>query len=127
MLKQMSRIVLGDDLSFEIKPAGVPEKLMVRPGEAVDASVFAAAVGVDGPVEGDIGRGDDVIDNGARMVGDHFDGDVDWRGVGTDGPFIRSALDPLTFAFFAQDVEADLLETIAGIEPRAASPRRAVH
>ncbi len=44
---------------------------MARPGETVGAAVFAAAIGVDGAVEGQIGRGH-VVDDGARPLLAHL-------------------------------------------------------
>jgi hypothetical protein len=40
---------------------------MGRPGEAIDAAVLAAAIGIDGTVEGDVGR---VVlrDDDARLL-----------------------------------------------------------
>ena len=52
----------GDEAGFEIQPRRQAEKGVAWPGEAVDAAVLAAAIGVDRAVETQIGRG---------VAGDH--------------------------------------------------------
>jgi hypothetical protein len=134
--------MLNHDLRLEVEPAGVAEVFVVRPGEAVNAPVLAAAVRVDGPVEGHIAGGRDAIDDRASVVGDQLDWDVGGRvAVALDQmtharrgrlPFAALAVAGQSFlalplALFAEDVEADLLEPVAGIQPRPAPPRRAAH
>ncbi len=63
LLQKLRRVRLGEQLGFEIEPRRQPEKGMGRPREAVDAAVLAAAIGIDRPVEADIGElvaGDDL-------------------------------------------------------------------
>ena len=54
---------LGEQLGLEVEPRRQAEKGMGRPGEAVDAAMLAAPIGVDRTVEADIGgfvAGDDA-------------------------------------------------------------------
>ena len=57
---------LGDEPGLEVVPGRQAEPGVARPGEAVDAAVLAAAIGVDRAVEGDVGRA--VADDGRRAV-----------------------------------------------------------
>ncbi len=71
--------------------------------------MLAAAVGVEGPVEGDIGSGRDVVDDRLRSV----EKDMALDAIGRT--FAVFALDPLTVDLFAEDMEADGFESVAGI------------
>ncbi len=74
--------LLDEELGLEIEPRRQSHEGVGRPGEAIDAAVFAAAVGIDGAIEGNIGRivaGDDglgLLDrdlrNEASRVGQRF-------------------------------------------------------
>ncbi len=54
--QQLRRILLDEDAAFEIEPGRQAEIGMRRTGEAIDAAVLAAAIGIDRAVEADIGR-----------------------------------------------------------------------
>jgi hypothetical protein len=141
--------VLDDDLGLEVEAAGVAEVLVVGPGEAVDAPVLAAAVGVDGPVEGDVAGRRDVVDDRAGVIGDQLDRDVG-RGAGVGGrgeqhrrcrhgrisvgaraavvlEVAGEPLEALPLALLAEHVEADLFKAVAGVDARAAPPGGAGH
>ena len=47
---------LEEQLGLEVEARREPEIGMGRPREAIDAAMLAAAIGVDGAVEGDVGR-----------------------------------------------------------------------
>ena len=60
--QQLRRVGLGEQLRLEIEPGRQIVKGVGRPGEAIDAAMLAAAIGVDRAVEADVGRavaGDD--------------------------------------------------------------------
>ena len=78
----LRRVRLHVQLGFEIKPRGMAEIGMRRPREAIDAAMLAAAIGVDGPIERDIGR---------IITGDDFAAGID-RDL---GPKRRQILDGL--------------------------------
>ncbi len=70
LFQQRRRVVLGEQLRFEIEAGRQAEIGVGRPRKAVDAAVLAAAIGIDRAVEADVGRvvaGDDL----ARGVGAH--------------------------------------------------------
>ena len=50
------RIGLVEKPTFEIETGGQPVEGMAGPGKAIDAAMLAAAIGVDRPVEGNVGR-----------------------------------------------------------------------
>ena len=66
--EEVGGVGLGHEFGFEIEAAGETEVFVVLACEAVDAAVFAAAVGVEGPVEGDVGGGVDAVDDGLGFV-----------------------------------------------------------
>jgi hypothetical protein len=70
-LQQPRRIRLGKQLRFEVEPRRHSHIGVCRPGEAVDAAVLTPAIGVDGAVEGDVGR---VVarDDRARLLDLHL-------------------------------------------------------
>ncbi len=51
----LGRIGLVEKPGFEIEPRRETEEGMTGPGVAIDATVLAATVGVDGTIEGQIG------------------------------------------------------------------------
>ena len=65
--QQLRGIGLEQDPGFEIEAGREAEIGVRRPREAVDAAVLTAAIGIDRPVEADIGRGV-ARDDGARGV-----------------------------------------------------------
>lgn len=73
--------------------------------------MLAAAVGVEGPGEGEVG-GVDAVDDRAGVV---FEG----GGPGGRGGLAGEA-GPL--AIVGEDVEAEVLEAVAGVEAGAAAP-----
>src|SRR5690606_13732680 len=75
-----------------------------RPGEAIDAAMLAAAIGIDGPIEGNIGR---IIagDYAARLL------DLDLR---AEWLKVIEALPPVIGGFAALPLEA-----AARVEARA--------
>ena len=114
-LKQLGGIGLGHDFGFEIEAAAEAEVFVVGPGEAVDAAVFAAAIGVEGPVEGDVGGRGDAVDDGLGAIEEDLAFDAGGGAVGV------LVFDGLAVDLFAEDVEAEGFEAIAGVE---AAPRR---
>ena len=63
-LQQLGGVDLGVQLGLEIEAGGMAEVAVRGPGEAVDAAVLAAAIGVDRLVEADVGAvvaGDDAL------------------------------------------------------------------
>ena len=88
---------------------------MRRPRVAVDAAVLAAAVGIEGPIEWDIGGLGDLVDDALGAIEE----DVALDAIG--GAVLVLAFDPLAIDLFAEDVEADGLETVAGINACAAA------
>src|SRR3546814_4461498 len=54
--EQLRRIGLGEKLAFEVEPRRQVVKGVARAREAIDAAMFAAAIGVDRAVEADVGR-----------------------------------------------------------------------
>ena len=68
--QQLGSIGLGEQLGLEVEAGREPEIGVGRPRETVDAAMLAAAVGIDRPVEGNVGRivpGDDL----ARRIDRH--------------------------------------------------------
>ena len=65
LAQALGGVDLGDDPRLEVEARREVEVAVRRPGEAVDAAVLAAAVGVDREVEGEVGRvvaGEDRLD-----------------------------------------------------------------
>ena len=54
-LQQLGGVDLGVELGLEVEAGRVAEVAVRGPGEAIDAAVLAAAIGVDGLVEADVG------------------------------------------------------------------------
>ena len=54
--QQARGVGLEEDPRLEVEPRGQAEPAMGRPRVAVDASMLAAAIGIDRAVEGDVGR-----------------------------------------------------------------------
>ncbi len=54
--QQFRRVGLDEELALEIQPRRQAHVGVGRPGIAIDAAVFTAAIGIDGPVEGNIRR-----------------------------------------------------------------------
>ena len=52
--QQPRRTLLDEQLALKVEPGGKAEIRVGRPCEAIYATVFAAAIGVDGPVERDV-------------------------------------------------------------------------
>ena len=71
LLEQGRRAILDEQLALEVEPCGETEIGMARPGVAVNATVFAAAIGVDRPVERNVGRFV-LRDDRARPLERHF-------------------------------------------------------
>ena len=65
--QQVRRAVFHHDFGFKVQPGREPQILMEWPGVAIDASVFAAAIGIDACVEPNIGAVV-VSDYGLRLV-----------------------------------------------------------
>ncbi len=76
---------LGDDLGLEVEPRRHAQVAVRRPGEAVDAAVLAAAIGIDREVEVDVGR---VV---ARE--DRLDALLDHRRLGSQALLGRGLLE----------------------------------
>ena len=47
--------LLHQDPAFEIQPGGEAEVFVGRPGIAINAAVFASAIGIDAGIEADVG------------------------------------------------------------------------
>jgi hypothetical protein len=54
-LEELRRVRLGKQLGFEVEAGREAEIGVGRPRKAVDAAVLAAAIGIDGAIEGDVG------------------------------------------------------------------------
>ena len=67
-LEQIRRIELGEQLGLEVEPRRQPEIGVRRSRVTVDASVLAAAIGIDRPVEPEI-RGGIAHDHAATVIG----------------------------------------------------------
>jgi hypothetical protein len=106
---------LGDQLRLEVQPAAEPEVLVVLPRKAVHAPVLAPAVGVQRPVEGDVARPRDVVDDPLRAVAEDPPLHPAQRAV------LPCPLHHLPVQLLAQDVQADGLEAVAGVEPGPAA------
>lgn len=67
--EELGGVVLGEDGGFEVEAAGEADVFMGGTCVAIDASMLAAAVGVDSPFEVEVG---DIywIDERARAVGE---------------------------------------------------------
>jgi hypothetical protein len=62
-LEQLRRLGLGEQLGFEVEARREAEIGVGGAGEAIDAAVLAAAIGIYRPIEGNVGRlvaGDDL-------------------------------------------------------------------
>lgn len=77
--EEIGGVVLGEEAGFEVEAGGEAEVLVAWSCVAVDAPVLAAAVGVEGPVEGEVG-GIDAVEDGAGVVG--LDGGGELSAVG---------------------------------------------
>jgi hypothetical protein len=121
VLEEVGGVGFGHELGFEIEAGGEAEIFVVGSGEAVDAAVLAAAVGVEGPVEGDVGGGGDFVDDGVGFVEEDLALDF----AGARFTFFL-AFDHLAVEFFAEDVEAGFFEAVAGVEAGAAAVGGAV-
>src|SRR3979490_2711595 len=53
--QKLRSIGLGEELGLEVEPGRELEIGVARPRIAIDAAVLAAAVGIDGAVEADVG------------------------------------------------------------------------
>ena len=71
LAQQRRQPVLGNDHRLEVQPRRQPEVAVRRPRVAVAAAMLAAAVGIDGMVEGDVGR---IVghDGAARVLPAHL-------------------------------------------------------
>ena len=70
LLEQLDRIGLVKKFALEVQSRGQVQVGMRGAREAIDAAVFAAAVGIDGLIEGNVGR-IVVRDDAARGFGAH--------------------------------------------------------
>lgn len=114
-------IGLRDELGLEIEAAREAEVFVVWACEAIDASVFTAAVWVEGPIEWDIGSRDDAVDDGLGAIA------VDAAFDAAEFAGIVFALDEITVDFLTQDVETDVFEAIGRIQASPAAVGRAAH
>ena len=78
--EQRGCIRFDEELRLEIKTRRESGEGMVRPREAVDAAVLAAAIRVDRAVEADVGRGV-ARDDAARPLGRHLCPSLRRRGL----------------------------------------------
>ena len=108
--EQRGGIVLGEDDGLEVEAARHAEVFVSGAGVAVDAAVLAAPVGVDCPLHREVG-GIDGVDEGLGAVGE--DACADLRAAGGFGTHFVEV--------FAEHVEADGLEAVAGVDARAAA------
>src|SRR5690606_2425173 len=69
--QQLGGVGLGEQPGLEVQPRGQVEVGVAGAGEAVDAAVFAAAVGVDRLAEADVGRLVAADDAARALVADH--------------------------------------------------------
>ena len=67
--QQIGRRGLGEQLRFEIQPRRQVVVSMGRPREAIDAAMFASAIGVDRAVEGNVGRAVEAEDRLRVLLG----------------------------------------------------------
>ncbi|MHC2633141.1 hypothetical protein ACVME5_005795 [Bradyrhizobium liaoningense] len=112
LLEQRRRLGLHEQLRLEIQPRREAEIGMRRSGEAVDAAVLAAAIGIDRAVEADVW---------GIVAGDHLA-----RGVDTDTGLERRQLFQALPAVIESDARLGLV-TAAGIGLCAPpSPSRAI-
>ena len=113
--QQFGSIGLGHDLGFKIKSAAETEKFVIRAGKAINTPVLAAAVGIQGPIEGDIRCWNDMIDNRLGAVEKNLPLDP------ASGAALDFLFDPLPIDFFTEDMQASGFEAIARIESCAAA------
>ncbi|MNY01992.1 hypothetical protein D3C86_1345460 [compost metagenome] len=102
--QQLCRIRLGEELRFEIQTGRKSHIAVCRSCETIDTAMFAAAIGIDGAVERDVGRfiaGDDA----ARLLHLHL------------GAELRHVLESLPA--IVENLVLQGLETSIRIEPGA--------
>lgn len=108
--EEFGRIVLGEDDGLEVEAARHAEVFVSGAGVAVDAAVLATPVGVDGPLHREVG-GIDGVDEGFGAVGENARFDL----------FAAGGFGVHLIEVFAQDVEADGFEAVAGVDAGAAA------
>ena len=113
--QQRRRIGLGEQAAFEIHPRRHAEIGVGGPGEAIDAAMLAAAIGIDGLVEGNVRRFV-ARDDGAGGVMHHFGAQRRGRLIVRPPAIVPAVID--------QDPRL-LLIAPDGVGQRAAAPEEA--
>ena len=121
--QQRRRVGLEHEPGLEVESGRESEVRVARPRIAVDAPVLAAAVRVDGPVEGKVGR---VVpgDDGAARVGREGGAELRRRKVvpvAIPIPSVVAAFRPIVTPAVVEVLSCESLEPAAGVAERAAS------